>query len=108
LLLYCKRAGLISGYYDLYTTPDSSLNVYFDQLRGRLGFKNLAVAEQSVNTIDETYQRLSELKDRAGQHHCLVAALTMFNRARYIGKSQEAEVFRQWILKHLSEKELLH
>lgn len=103
-----QNAGLIRGYYDLYTSPESAMNVYFDEFKGKLGFKDVATAERSIGLIEDVYHRLSEIKDRAGQHHCLVTALTMFNRARFIGKVHEAEVFRKWIIRHLSEPSELH
>lgn len=42
-------------------------------------------------------------KDRAGQHHALVMALTMFDRARWTGKTVEADIFRQWLQEQLNE-----
>lgn len=96
-----QEAGQIQGYYDLYTSPEQSMNVYFSEFRGRLGFKDIPTAERSVALIDQTYEKLKDLRDRAGQHHCLVTALTMFNRARFIGKKTEAQIFRHWIEKHL-------
>jgi hypothetical protein len=96
-----QAAGLISGYHDLYTSTGNAENIYSEEFRGRLGFKDVAAAEKSVAIIDGYYNSLAEFKDRAGQHHCLVMALTMHNRARYIGKLAEAEVFRKWLLARL-------
>ena len=100
-----QSAGLINGYYDLYTTSDNPMNIYAKEFQGQLGFKNQTAAERSVELIDRTYKKLSELKDRAGQHHCLVTAMTMYNRARFIGKQNEAEIFRIWLIRHLLESD---
>lgn len=32
----------------------------------------------------------------------MMAALTMFNRACAIGKVQEADIFRRWLIEHLT------
>ena len=93
-----QQEGLLRGYSDLYTKAESSLNVYDQELRGKLGFKDLETAQKSLQLIDSYYQRFEELKDRAGQHQCLVTALTLFNRARFIGKAKEAKIFQKWLL----------
>lgn len=100
-----QDAGLISGYYDLYNTPENPVNIYSESFQGRLGFRDVNAAIRSVQIIDSTYQDLSEIQDRAGQHHCLVTALTMFNRARYSGKEEEADVFRKWLIEHIEKKD---
>lgn len=100
-----QEAGLISGYYDLYNSPENPINIYTESFQGRLGFRDVPTAKRSVQLIDSNYQDLSEIQDRAGQHHCLVAALTMFNRARYSGKEEEADVFRQWLIEHIAKKD---
>lgn len=98
-----QEAGLIQGYYDLYNSPIHPINIYSEDFRGRLGFRDLETAERSVELIESTYQDLAELSDRAGQHHCLVTALTMYDRARFSGKVEEAEVFRRWLIKRINE-----
>lgn len=100
-----QKNGLINGYYDLYTTPENPLNIYFPALQGRMGFKDVTTAEYSVRVLDEVYRRFEESHDRAGQHHCLVTALTMYNRARFSHKSVEARVFKKWLLQHLTEED---
>ena len=47
--------------------------------------------------IDELHHQFDLAHDRAGQHHALLMALTMFNRARWTGKHDEADVYRQWL-----------
>lgn len=98
-----QAAGLLSGYFDLYTTGDQPMNVYSQFFAGKLGYKDVASAQQSVELIEQFYRQFEEAEDRAGQHHALMMALTMFNRARWIDKPREAEIFRQWLLSKLNE-----
>lgn len=98
-----QKAGLITGYFDLYTTSAQPMNVYSRFFAGRLGFKDLPTAKQSIDLINRLYRQFGIARDRAGQHHALVMALTMFDRARWTGKQTEAEVFRRWLLQHLQD-----
>ena len=97
-----QDSGFINGYFDLYTSSIRTMNVYSEKFRGRLGFKDIETAQSSLKLIDETFEALGKVQDRAGQHHCMMVALTMFNRARSIGKIQEADIFRRWLIEHLS------
>lgn len=99
-----QKAGLITGYFDLYTPSAQPMNVYSRFFSGKLGFRDLPTARQSVELINRLYQQFSLARDRAGQHHALVMALTMYDRARWTGKQTEAEVFRQWLLKQLQDE----
>ena len=72
---------------------------------GKLGFKDEAVAHESVEHIDHLYRQFELAGDRAGQHHALVMALTMFDRARWTNKQREADVFRNWLSDRLNESE---
>ena len=101
-----QAAGLMSGYFDLYTTTAHSMNVYSRFFAGKLGFKNEETARQSVALIDRFYRQFELAGDRAGQHHALVMALTMFDRARWTGKEREAQLFQQWLLSKLNHLEL--
>jgi hypothetical protein len=98
-----QAAGLMSGYFDLYTTTTHPMNVYSRFFAGKLGYKNEAKARQSIELIDRYYHQFALAGDRAGQHHALMMAMTMFNRARWTGKAGEAEVFRQWLLARLAD-----
>ncbi|HZS09127.1 MAG TPA: hypothetical protein VFD58_30110 [Blastocatellia bacterium] len=100
-----QEAGLISGYFDLYTTTSHPMNVYSRFFAGRLGFKDEETARQSVGLIDHFYRQFDLAGDRAGQHHALVMAMTMFNRARWTRKATEAEIFRRWLVERLQEAE---
>jgi hypothetical protein len=100
-----QAAGLMSGYFDLYTTTAHPMNVYSRFFAGRLGYKDVAKARESVNLIDRYYHQFELAGDRAGQHHALMMAMTMFNRARWTGKAGEAGIFREWLISRLAETE---
>jgi hypothetical protein len=101
-----QEAGLMSGYFDLYTTTSHPMNVYSKFFAGRLGYKDEATARQSVELIERHYHQFETAGDRAGQHHALMMAMTMFDRARWTRKPREAEIFRQWLLARLAEARL--
>jgi hypothetical protein len=100
-----QEAGLLSGYFDLYTTSAHRMNVHSRFFAGKLGFRDEESAHQSVAIINRYYQQFALAGDRAGQHHALMMALTMFNRARWTRKEREADIFRQWLLQRLSDNE---
>jgi len=102
-----QSAGLMSGYFDLYTTTSHPMNVYSKFFAGKLGYKDEATARQSVGLIERYYRQFEMAGDRAGQHHALMMAMTMFNRARWTRKSSEAEIFRLWLLAKLAEAKLI-
>ncbi|GAB5520130.1 MAG: hypothetical protein RhofKO_23810 [Rhodothermales bacterium] len=92
-----QRAGHLSGYHDLYTSTGNSMNMYSRFFRGRLGFRTVERARDSIRLIDRMHQQFERIGDRAGQHHAMMMALTMYNRARFSNKHAEAEVFRSWL-----------
>ncbi len=98
-----QEAGLVSGYFDLYTSTTHPQNVYSKFFAGKLGFRDEATARESVALIDRLYRQFEFAGDRAGQHHALAMALTMFDRARWTGKAREAEVFLGWLRSRLDE-----
>ena len=98
-----QSAGLIAGYFDLYTTTSHPMNTYSRFFANKLGFKNEAAARQSVELINRLYKQFEMARDRAGQHHALLMALTMYDRARWTGKQLEADLFRQWLAEQLSQ-----
>jgi hypothetical protein len=101
-----QAAGLMSGYFDLYTTTSHPMNVYSKFFAGKLGYRDEATARQSVELIERYYRQFETAGDRAGQHHALMMAMTMFDRARWTRKPHEAEIFRQWLLARLAEARL--
>lgn len=101
-----QSAGLMSGYYDLYTPTAQPMNVYGKFFANQLGFKDEAVARRGVEQIDRLYRQFAMAQDRAGQHHAMQMALTMFNRARWTGKGKEAEIYRRWLVETLEDSAL--
>jgi hypothetical protein len=95
--------NLMSGYFDLYTSTAQPMNLYSKFFANKLGFKDVDTARASVALIDHLYRQFETAGDRAGQHHSLVMALMMFDRARWTGKQEEAEVFRRWLADRLQE-----
>jgi hypothetical protein len=101
-----QESGQRPGYFDLYTSTAHPMNVYSKFFANKLGFKDEATAQASVELIDRLYSQFEFAGDRAGQHHALMMALTMFDRARWTGKGKEADIFRQWLMARLDEAEL--
>jgi len=93
-------AGLLTGYFDLYTTGSQAQNIYSRFFRGVLSFKSVEAARESVDRIDRLFRYFERIGDRAGQHHAQVVALTGRNRARWSGKLEEAKVFADWLASH--------
>jgi hypothetical protein len=99
-----SQAGDLHGYHDQYSSSPEPMNIYEQDFRGRVGFKDQETAWRSVDYIAERYDAYSRAHDRAGQHHAMLVALTMFNRARWSRKVDEAQVFWNWLLKVLHEE----
>jgi len=97
------EAGLLSGYFDLYTTSAETMNLYSFFSRGIIRFKTVEAARASVKRIDRLYRDFAERGDRAGQHHAEMMALVGLNRARSCGKREEAKVFAYWLIERLKE-----
>jgi hypothetical protein len=97
-----QESGLLTGYFDLYTHSAHPMNIYSKIFSERLGFKDEASARAGVELLESHYSQFEQERDRAGQHHALTLALTMFDRARWSGKVIEAEVYRQWLTSKLS------
>jgi hypothetical protein len=95
-----QSAGLLDGYFDLYTTTGREQNVYSRYFRNVLAFRNAEAARESVARIDRLYNYFERLGDRAGQHQAMVLALTGKNRARWSGKLEEAQIFSEWLAQH--------
>ena len=98
-----QEAGFEPGYFDLYTSTSHRMNVYSKFFAGKLGFKDEETARASLELIERLYRQFEFAGDRAGQHHALTMALTMYNRARWTSKGAEADVFRRWLIAVLQE-----
>jgi hypothetical protein len=101
-----QEAGLVQGYFDLYTSTTHPMNVYSKFFAGKLGFKDEESARESIRVIDNLHRQFELAGDRAGQHHALTMGLTMFDRARWTSKGREAEIFREWLAARLKEAAL--
>jgi hypothetical protein len=95
-----QSAGFLSGYFDLYTTTGREQNVYTRFFRNVLSFKTVDAARESVQKLDRLYNYFERLGDRAGQHQAMVLALTGKNRARWSGKTEESQIFSEWLAAH--------
>ena len=95
-----QQAGYLTGYFDLYTTTAREQNVYTRFFRNVLSFKTVEASRESVQKIDRLYNYFERLGDRAGQHQAMVLALTGKNRARWSGKTEEAQIFSEWLAAH--------
>lgn len=91
------------AYFDLYTPTAQPMNVYSKFFAGKMSYRDVPAARESVALIDHLYRQFELARDRAGQHHALLVALTMFDRARWSGKAAEAAVFRDWLRQRLDE-----
>lgn len=101
-----QEAGLMTGYFDLYTSSAHPMNVYSKFFANKLGFKDEETARESLEVIDRLHNQFEFAGDRAGQHHALQMALVMFDRARWTGKGAEADIFRQWLVRQLENADL--
>ena len=95
-----QQAGYLTGYFDLYTTTAREQNIYSRFFRNVLSFKTVEAARESVQKIDRLYNYFERLGDRAGQHQAMVLALTGKNRARWSGKTEESQIFSEWLAAH--------
>ena len=98
-----QQARHLPSYFDLYTPTRQPMNVYSKYFAGKLGFKDEETSRRSVELIDRLHRQFEFAGDRAGQHHALLMALLMFDRARWSGKAREADVFRRWLVGQLQQ-----
>src|SRR3954470_16277362 len=62
-----QDAGLQTGYFDLYTSTSQPPNIYSKFFAGKLGFKDVETAAESVAIIDRLYRQFEFAGDRAGK-----------------------------------------
>jgi hypothetical protein len=93
----------LPDYFDLYTSTSRAMNAYSKFFAGKLAFRDEPAARQGVAVLDHYYRQFALAEDRAGQHHALLLALTMVDRARWTGKTAEAAIYRRWLVEHLDE-----
>jgi hypothetical protein len=98
-----RKENIVGGYFDLYTSSEQPMNIHSSLFANRLGFRTENIARRSVQYIDRLYRQFAHTGDRAGQHHALVVALTMMNRAWWSKKPNEANIFRAWLLRQIAD-----
>jgi len=96
-------AEKLPSYFDLYTSTSQPMNIYSKYFANRLSYRDVAAARESVALIDHLHRQFEVAGDRAGQHHALLMALTLFDRARWTNKAAEADVFRRWLQDRLKD-----
>ena len=96
-------AEKLPSYFDLYTSTSQPMNIYSKYFANRLSYRDVAAARESVQLIDHLHRQFAVAGDRAGQHHALLMALTLFDRARWTNKAAEADVFRRWLQDRLKD-----
>jgi hypothetical protein len=94
-------AGQRPAYHDLYVSTVVQSG-YTPQEQGLLRFKNVHAAQQSVHRLDTLYHACEQQHDRRGQHQAQLLALIGKNRAEGLGKYAEAQVFAEWLQRHLT------
>ena len=94
-------AGQRPAYHDLYVSTVVQSG-YGQQEQGLLRFKNVPAAQQSVHRLDMLYHACEHQHDRRGQHQAQLLALIGKNRAEGLGKYAEAQVFAEWLQRHLT------
>lgn len=100
------QSGRPVEYEDLYTT--TSGRAYSEEARrlsGALRFKDVEAARESVKKLDEAYREFQRDGNKRGQHRAQMLALIGKNRAEGIGKTEEAGIFRDWLVDTLSREQ---
>lgn len=95
-----RQAGLLTGYFDLFTNTEEEQGVYSRFFRHVLKYTTVEDATKSIERINDLYRYFEEIGDRAGQHQAMVLALTGKNRARWSGKQEQARIFSDWLASH--------
>src|ERR1044072_6635277 len=71
-----QEAGLHSGYFDVYTSTPQPQNLCGRFCAGKLGFKDVETARESVAMIERRCRQFEWAGARPGQHHAFTMALT--------------------------------
>jgi hypothetical protein len=93
----------LPAYFDLYTSTRQPMNAYSKFFAGKLSYRDEKAAREGVSLLDHYYRQFELASDRAGQHHTLLLALTMVDRARWTNKLAEAAIYRSWLTERLNE-----
>ncbi|MCL6520090.1 MAG: hypothetical protein K6T99_09670 [Armatimonadetes bacterium] len=100
------KSGRPVEYENLYvTTSGRTYSEEARRLSGVLRFKDPAAAQESVRMLDEAYKQFEREGNKRGQHHVQMLALIGKNRAEGIGKTVEAAIFRDWLIRTLRRQQ---
>jgi hypothetical protein len=101
------ESGRSVEYEDLYTT--TSRRPYSPEARrlaGAVRFRDPEVARESVRRLEEAFHQFQREGNRRGQHRAQMLALVGKNRAAGIGKTEEANIFRDWLIHSFYEEQV--
>jgi hypothetical protein len=106
---YVANTLIISGrsvdYEDLYTsTSGRAYSPEARRLAGVLKFKDVPAARESVRRLSEAFQEFRREGNKNGQHRAQMLALIGKNRAEGSGKTEEASIFRDWLISTLTQE----
>lgn len=100
-------AGRSVEYEDLYTS--TSRRPYSPEARrlaGVIRFKDPDAARESARKLEEAFHQFQREGNRRGQHRAQMLALVGKNRAAGIGKTEEANIFRDWLIHSFYEEQV--
>ena len=98
-------SGRSVDYEDLYTsTSGRAYSPEARRLAGVLKFKDVAAAKESIQRLQEAFGEFSREGNKNGQHRAQMLALIGKNRAEGLGKIEEASLFRDWLIRTLSQE----
>ena len=106
---YVANTVIASGrqveYEDLYTTTTGRVySAEARRLSGVLRFKDAEAARESVRRLDEAFREFEREGNKRGRHRAQMLALIGKNRAEGIGKTEEAALFRDWLMTSLTRE----
>ena len=99
------RSGRSVEYEDLYTsTSGRAYSPEARRLAGILKFKDVAAAKESVRRLQDAFLEFGREGNKSGRHRAQMLALIGKNRAEGLGKTEEASIFRDWLIHTLTQE----
>ncbi|MHB0912336.1 MAG: hypothetical protein ACYC2Y_02680 [Armatimonadota bacterium] len=99
------QSGRPVDYEDLYTTSRREYSAEARRLSGVLRFKDVEAAKESIRRLDEAFREFQREGNKRGQHRAQMLALVGKNRAEGIGKHEEASIFRDWLIRTMTQEQ---
>jgi hypothetical protein len=96
VLLRARPASIVRALQEegeLSETVSAEQLVYARYFRGVLRTDNRRWVVDTIIRLQRLWMYFERLGDRTGQHQVMVMALTGFNRLRWAGRTEEAELF---------------